>query len=118
MDDVDRRAVIASVAVAGAVATASAASAAKRAPTPVPPAAPEVIATAPVAPPPPKLRPVNLVFFAINPSSALTLTTIPFADYNPSSLVSFASAFVEKVHANNIPTSGYYILDATTGESL
>jgi hypothetical protein len=114
MDNFDRRTVIASAAIVGAVATATASSAAKRAPKPVPPA-PEPV---PPAPPKPVLRPVNLVFFAINPNSTLTLTTIPFADYNPNALVGFASTFIDKVHANNIPTSGYYILDATTGESL
>src|SRR5579864_5013605 len=114
MDNFDRRAVIASAAIVGAVATATASSAAeKRAPKPVP-APPEP------APPAPKPvpRPVNLIFFAINPNSTLTLTTIPFADYNPDFLVKFASAFISKVHEGNIPTSGYYILDATTGESL
>jgi|HubBroStandDraft_4_1064222.scaffolds.fasta_scaffold220966_2 hypothetical protein len=116
MDNFDRRAVIASAAIVGAVATATGSSAAaKRPPKPVPPApAPEPVPPAPK----PVLRPVNLVFFAINPNTTLTLTTIPFADYNPDFLVKFASAFISKVHEGNIPTSGYYILDAATGESL
>ncbi|HXQ12719.1 MAG TPA: hypothetical protein VN805_17140 [Caulobacteraceae bacterium] len=114
MDNFDRRAVIAGAAIVGAVATATGASAAaKRPPKPVPPA-PEPVPPAPK----PILRPVNLVFFAINPNSTLTLTAIPFADYNSDFLVKFASAFIGKVHENNIPSSGYYILDATTGESL
>jgi hypothetical protein len=117
MDNFDRRAVIASAAIVGAVATATASSAAaKHTPKPVP-SEPDAVLPAPV-PPKPILRPVNLVFFAINPNSTLSLTTIPFADYNPDFLVKFASAFIGKVHENNIPSSGYYILDATTGESL